>query len=332
MKLEHFGYLLEINRLHSISAAARFLHIRQTTLSAMLKTVEEEVGFPIFQRTPTGVETTPAGEQFMALAWEISVKSDELFSLKQRASNSAQIINLLLAPTIVPMLPIALTERYHRFEVCGNLAFHECLSSEIVTKLTEGAANIGVAYLTRQEMLRARETTQIHDIEIEALMDDQIYLLVSKGHPFAQMQTVSMDLVHSQGLATAKTMRDDAILGRAMLSFPRITAFSDVNIMIRAVLEQGLVAFLPKGTLLSAKHIDRSQYCFLSVEGMEKENRVFLCLLHKKEGFLRYQEKILVSCIREHFTDFLRRYPEFSVGKKEVTANENGLSAVSDRN
>ncbi len=329
MKLEHFAYLLEINRLHSISAAARFLHIRQTTLSAMLKTVEEEVGFPIFQRTPTGVETTPAGEQFMALAWEISVKSDELFSLKQRTSNSTQIINLLLAPTIVPMLPIALTERYHRFEVHGNLAFHECLSSEMGAKLTEGAANIGVAYLTRQEILYTRETTQLHDIVIEPLLEDQIYLLLARDHPFANMQTVSMDLVRSQGLATAKTMRDDAILGRAMLSFPRVTAFSDVNIMIRAVLEQGLVAFLPKGTLLSAKHIDPSRYCFLSVEGIEKENRVFLCLLHKKEGFLRYQEKILVSCIREHFAEFLSGNPEFSIQRGETT-NEDGSSAVSD--
>ena len=41
MKLEQFHYLLEINRLRSISAAARSLHIRQTTLSAMVKTVEE---------------------------------------------------------------------------------------------------------------------------------------------------------------------------------------------------------------------------------------------------------------------------------------------------
>ena len=97
MKLEHFRYLLEINRLHSISAAARALHIRQTTLSAMVKAVEEEVGFPIFQRAPTGVIATPAGEQFMALAWEINVKYDELLSLKQRSIDGTQTIPLLLA-------------------------------------------------------------------------------------------------------------------------------------------------------------------------------------------------------------------------------------------
>ncbi|MBM6722611.1 helix-turn-helix domain-containing protein [Pseudoflavonifractor phocaeensis] len=52
MKLEHFRYFLEIGRLHSISAAARSLHIRQTTLSAIVKGAEEELGYPIFRRTP----------------------------------------------------------------------------------------------------------------------------------------------------------------------------------------------------------------------------------------------------------------------------------------
>ena len=74
MKLEHFHYLLEIYRLHSISAAARKLHIKQTTLSAIVKAAEEEIGFSIFQRTPGGVTTTPAGEELMSLAWEINLR------------------------------------------------------------------------------------------------------------------------------------------------------------------------------------------------------------------------------------------------------------------
>ena len=117
MKLEQFHYLLEINRLRSISAAARSLHIRQTTLSAMVKTVEEEVGFPIFQRAPTGVIATPAGEQFMSLAWEINVKYDELLSLKQRSIDGSQTISLLLAPSLLPVLSIPLTQRFHKFGV-----------------------------------------------------------------------------------------------------------------------------------------------------------------------------------------------------------------------
>ena len=80
MKLEHFRYLLEVGRLHSISAAARSLHIRQTTLSAIVKSAEEELGYPIFRRTPSGVAATAAGERFLVLAWEINLKYEELLS------------------------------------------------------------------------------------------------------------------------------------------------------------------------------------------------------------------------------------------------------------
>ena len=61
--LEHFQYMLEIDRCRSISAAARSLGLVQTTLSSIVKTVESALGFPIFQRTPNGVAPTVLGEQ-----------------------------------------------------------------------------------------------------------------------------------------------------------------------------------------------------------------------------------------------------------------------------
>lgn len=313
MKLEHFRYLLEVNRLHSISAAARSLHIRQTTLSAMVKSAEEELGFPIFQRAPTGVIATPTGEQFMALAWEINVKFEELLSLKQRTIDGSQAITLLLAPVIMPALPVYLTQRYHKFEVRGNLSFHECLSKEIGSRLLENAANIGVTYLTEQEILHFRDEAEKHHIIIERLLEDQLYLLVAKDHPFARMDTVTADLIQEQRLATAKTIQDDAVLGKVMASCPRRTTFSDISLMMQAVAEQNMVAFLPKYTILAMDHAKTSPYCVRPTTDTEKENRLYLCLLHRQESALRYQEKILVSCIREHFYDILGHHPEFSL-------------------
>ena len=218
MKLEQFHYLLEINRLRSISAAARSLHIRQTTLSAMVKTVEEEVGFPIFQRAPTGVIATPAGEQFMSLAWEINVKYDELLSLKQRSIDGSQTISLLLAPSLLPVLSIPLTQRFHKFGVRGNLSFAECFSREIGPCLIKGTANIGVAYLTAQELLQFQREAEGRHIATRRLLETRILLLAGTRHPFASLESVTMDMVCGQRLATAKGVRNDAILGSAKLS------------------------------------------------------------------------------------------------------------------
>lgn len=51
MRIEHLQYLIEINRRHSISAAAQELYLGQTTLSAIVKNAEDELGFPLFYRT-----------------------------------------------------------------------------------------------------------------------------------------------------------------------------------------------------------------------------------------------------------------------------------------
>lgn len=317
MKLEHFHYLLEINRHHSISAAARSLHIRQTTLSAMVKTVEEEVGFPIFQRAPTGVVATPTGEQFMALAWEINVKYNELLSLKQRSIDGSQTITLLLAPAAMPALSVPLARCFHKFGVRGNLSFAECLSKEIGPRLINGAANIGVAYLTAQEILQLQEGSESRHLVLHRLLENKILLLVGRDHPFAGLKTVTMDMIRQQRMATAKGIQPDAILGNAKLFCPRITNFSDINLMVRAVAEQGMTAFLPEYTILS---MDRSQLssCQVvpSVETQE-ENRLFLCLLHRRESALRYQERLLIACIREVVAGFLEHHPEFTVNHKE---------------
>ncbi len=313
MKLEHFRYLLEVNRLHSISAAARSLHIRQTTLSAMVKSAEEELGFPIFQRSPTGVFPTPMGEQFMALAWEINVKCEELFSLKQRTIDGSQAITLLLSPAILPSLPIYLTRSYHKFEVRGNLSFHECLSKEICQRLIKNAANIGVTYLPEQHLLRFQKEAAKNRIMVEPLLMDQSYLLVSKEHPFSKLEQVPTQAILEQRLATTKSIQDDTVLGRFALLFPKVTVFADVSLIMRAVLEQSMVAFLPKYTILSTIHDDLAPYHVIPIEDTDWKNRLYLCLIYRQESELRYQEKILTTCIREHFYDFLGYHPECAI-------------------
>lgn len=47
----------------SINRAAQALYVSQPYLSGVIKSVEEELGFPVFRRTSTGVEPTELGVQ-----------------------------------------------------------------------------------------------------------------------------------------------------------------------------------------------------------------------------------------------------------------------------
>lgn len=54
MKIEHFKYLVEIDKHHTISAAAKALYMGQTTLSSIVKSMEEELGYSIFSENAEG--------------------------------------------------------------------------------------------------------------------------------------------------------------------------------------------------------------------------------------------------------------------------------------
>ena len=301
MKLEQFRYLLEINRLHSISAAARTLHIGQTTLSAIVKVVEEEVGFPIFQRTPNGVIATPLGEHFMALAWEINVKYEELLVLKQHSAGGSPAITLVMCPAIALRLSIPLLERFSPFDLRANLTFEEVPSEKVGKRILENAANIGITYLSEDEICSLEQSSDRVRLDIERLLPDEICLLTAKDHPMANREFVDAQEILGEWLATGKKLKNDKVLGDLRSHCKHVTSFSNLDVMCQAILEQGMVGFAPKFTAASDSVIDLSRFCMVPLRNTPRENKMFICLVLCHGRNLRYQERILVSCIREYF-------------------------------
>ena len=64
MLTKQIDYILELSRTLNFSSAAENLFISQPTLSYQIKTLEEELGFVIFERRGRIVDLTPAGKQF----------------------------------------------------------------------------------------------------------------------------------------------------------------------------------------------------------------------------------------------------------------------------
>lgn len=64
MLTKQMDYILELSRTLNFNRAAENLFISQPTLSYQIKTIEEELGFRIFDRRGKTVQLTPAGRQF----------------------------------------------------------------------------------------------------------------------------------------------------------------------------------------------------------------------------------------------------------------------------
>lgn len=68
MDVELARTFLEIVATGSFLRAAERLHVGQTTVSARIKSLEQQLGRPLFVRNKAGATLTPAGEQFLRYA------------------------------------------------------------------------------------------------------------------------------------------------------------------------------------------------------------------------------------------------------------------------
>lgn len=64
MTLSQAIYVLEVAACKSVSLAAKRLYISQSAVSQQIKKLEKELGYPLFDRTPYGLELTREGERF----------------------------------------------------------------------------------------------------------------------------------------------------------------------------------------------------------------------------------------------------------------------------
>jgi DNA-binding transcriptional LysR family regulator len=74
-------YILAVAETLNFTRAAERLYLAQPSLSRQIRDLEEEIRFPIFDRTRDGVRITPAGEMVVAYARETLGTRDELVSM-----------------------------------------------------------------------------------------------------------------------------------------------------------------------------------------------------------------------------------------------------------
>ena len=105
MLTKQMDYILELSRTLNFSSAAENLFISQPTLSYQIKTLEEELGFVIFERRGRIVDLTPAGKEFCETLQHIR---NEL----QRAIEQGQSFSAKYSETITIGMSVRSMLRY----------------------------------------------------------------------------------------------------------------------------------------------------------------------------------------------------------------------------
>jgi Transcriptional regulator len=187
MNTKQIAYILELAQVKNFNRAAENLFISQPTLTYQIKTVEDEIGFPLFDRSGKGAELTPAGIQFCTTLRNIRDELKLAIEQGQNFSSRYQTdikIGLPLRSSIY-FLPEAI-ESFEQEHSTVSITPHFLPFSETASFL-KGEEDI----LFSME----HDIKHIPDIKIHSLFQSHIYLITEWTDPLSQKDRIqSTDL------------------------------------------------------------------------------------------------------------------------------------------
>ena len=146
--LPYLDVFVAVARAGSFGAAARALHLAQSTVSYQIRQIERRLGAPVFERLARGVQPTAAGRRLLAGCEQLV---DEIESLRAGGADAAraepQRLRIVCGSSFgrYVLTPILTTEPFA--EVALELRFGS--DDEVFGAVSNGQADLGFAYGAR---------------------------------------------------------------------------------------------------------------------------------------------------------------------------------------
>lgn len=192
MELRQLKYFVKVAETLNFSEAARSLYITQSTLSQQIRTLEDELGGPLFIRDSHNVTLTECGERMLPLARQTLMDAE---NCKTQIRDLHEIVTGTLNIGATFSFSPILKETIKKF-----LAEYPGIRLNITNRSMEELMEM----LRRREVdfvLAFRPNIPYDDIESRVLFEDHLSVIMSKGHPLADCTSLDVEDVKKQRLA-----------------------------------------------------------------------------------------------------------------------------------
>ena len=177
MTTKQIDYCIELAHTLHFSRAAENMFVSQPTLTYQIKLLEEEVGFPIFERSGKGAALTPAGAQFVSFL--AGMREDLKRAIEQGQNFSATYRDSISISLMVRQAIYFLPEAIRLFaETNGDVQ---------LTPVFQYENGVGSFLRNEVDILFAlkEQTKQIPGIAVHELFESRVYLIADRDDPLA---------------------------------------------------------------------------------------------------------------------------------------------------
>lgn len=172
--LTQLEYILAVDKHRHFGKAAEQCHVTQPTLSMQIQKVEEEIGFPIFDRIKKPVMPTEKGQRFITQARVLIRENKKLLEISRQDSGEISgELRLGVIPTIAPYLIPLFIQNFSKLYPKLQLSIDEMKTDTILKMLKDDTLDVGL-------MATPLHDSQLHE---QPIFYEPFYLYVSKSDP-----------------------------------------------------------------------------------------------------------------------------------------------------
>ena len=144
MELRHLRYFVAVAEQENVSRAALKLHVSQPGISRQIHDLEEEIGFPLFERSAKALKLTEAGKTFLEEARAVLQRADDAVKNARAVAAGSSEIHVGYAPSLtIQILPRALRAFQAKFPK-ARVSLHDLSTEEMLTELRSGKLQVAL--------------------------------------------------------------------------------------------------------------------------------------------------------------------------------------------
>lgn len=299
MDLHQIENIITISEEKSITRAAEKLFITQSALNQQLQKLESELGTPLFVRTRSDWQPTPAGEIYLQAAKTIAaIKKDAYSKIHDMAEFARRHFTIGLIPERGVDMFTAIYPQFHREFPDVILEPVECNVRTMQKRISKGEIDLGLVTLTAHQR---DENTYLH------MAYEEIFLAVPAVHPLASGG--SRDAEHASEISLEAFAQDPFIL------------ISQTSTMYQLVQElfacagfEPRVLFSTSSNVSKYRMVNAGVGCALlpAIFAVPAENIVFfrlpqhphweVTMCHRKDAYLSTAEKAFLNLCRAYWS------------------------------
>lgn len=183
MDLRQMRYFLALAQERSFSRAAERLHMAQPPLSRQIRQLEEDLGTPLFLRTPRGVELTEAAESLLQDVPNILALSQLARERALRAGKglTGDLQVGIFGSGVLHVIPL-LIGRFHALRPDVRIHLHTLTKGEQIQALREHRIMVGFHRLPPAEP----------DLAVRRVLREPMYVGMHEDHALASQAQVSI--------------------------------------------------------------------------------------------------------------------------------------------